>query len=303
MNKNVVIWKFKNQKICVKNIEEKLKKGSLQKGDIVMIHADTKVFGKIGDIKDRKQFYNTIIDSIISVIGDEGALIIPAYTYSFCHNQTFDIMNSKPSIRSTLSNIAFERYRSNVKHLATKTIIRSNDPMFSCIGFGDKSTLVINNLGNECFGTNSIFDKLYKNNAKLMCFGFKFAATYMHYVEKYYHNKKKKLEYRFDKKFSGHVIDKNKKKQPVTYTYYVRDQEKCAYNFSTIITQLKHKNLLKKARLGGGEITLCTTKNLYDTIFKMLDTDKFILLNNISKSVMKGKKGINKNLLKDGWYD
>lgn len=275
------IWIFEDQKIYARNVEQKLREIGITDGDIVMVHADTRVFGKIGEIRSRKNFYTTILDSMVSVVGDSGALIVPAYTYSLCKNQVFDVRYAKPTIGG-LSEIAVERYQKYITHNTGQPVIRSNDPIFSCVGFGGGAHLVLENQSNICFGDRSVFGKLYRANAKLMCFGFEFAVTYMHYVERCY-DRKHSIRYRYDKDFTGKVVDWDGKEREVTYKYFVRDLRYCEYDLETIPRELKKRGLLQEVTLGGGQITLSTARELYNTIFEMLESDKYGLLNAASK--------------------
>ena len=285
MSNSNAIWIFNERKIYASDIKKKLKEAGIARGDIVMAHADTRAFGKMGEIEDRKQFYSAIIDAMISAIGTNGALIVPAYTYSLCRNSVFDIRNTKPTV-GAVANAAFEMYRENSIYKLGKAIIRSNDPIFSCVGFGRKASLILENLGNVCFGDDSVFGRLYSHNAKIMCFGFDFEFTYMHYVEKRY-DIKKSLKYRYDKVFKGKVIDDYGKESEATYIYYVRDLQYCDYDFSIIPRELARRGLLKKATLGGGEIAISSARAIYNSMFDMLEADKYAFLSAKSRSALK----------------
>ena len=59
------------------------------------------------------------------------------------------------------------------------------DPMFSVLIFGKNRKKYI--VSNDSFGPNSIFDKIFKENFKLISFGIdKFDPTFVHYVEQYF---------------------------------------------------------------------------------------------------------------------
>jgi aminoglycoside 3-N-acetyltransferase len=288
-DKGKAIWTYLGQKIYSSDIKNKLKEVGLVNGDIVMGHFDLGVFGKIAEIRNKKEFYNTVMNAILSVVGENGALIIPTYSYSLCRRQVFDIRNTKPSI-GTLSRIALEEYQDNLENGDREQIIRSNDPIFSCIGFGNKAKLILENLSNVCFGDESVFGRLYRFNAKLMGFGFMMAMTYMHFVERKYHETIKPLKYRYNKIFDGTSIDINNQKHHVEYTYFVRDLDNCEYDFKTIPKELERKSLLNTSFLGAGEITLTTAHHMYNTIFEMLKKDEFAFLTKASKNKYKSKK-------------
>ena len=69
-------------------------------------------------------------------------------------------------------------------------------------------------------GLNSVFDRLYKINSKILLFNYDSAddagTTFVHYVEQ-----KKKVQYRYLKKFKGKV-SKNNKDYTDVFDMYVR---------------------------------------------------------------------------------
>lgn len=280
------IWTYNDKKIYASDLKIGLQRLGIKKGDLVMGHFDFKVLGKIGDIKNKDEFYNTVLSTILSVIGNEGALIIPAYSYSFCNGQVFDIKNTKPTI-GYLAEFAFKKYKENVVLNLGRAIIRSDDPIFSCIGFGNKAKLILKDLETACFGDNSVFGRLYKYNAKLIGFGFPFAVTYMHFVERRYSELKEPLKYRFNKEFKGKKIDEDNHVSDAKHIYFVRDLKYSDYELENIPAELESQSKLKKVNVGSGTITLASAKDVYAVIFEMLDKDEFSLLTDECKKELK----------------
>ncbi len=271
------VWVDGDKKIFPLDIKHALEKIGLKKGDIVMSHFDLGVIGKLGDIKDGDEFFNTVINTILAVVGSDGALIVPAFSYSFCRNEVFDIAHTVPTL-GRMAQVAFKRYKENQGMALRLPIFRSQDPVFSCIGFGRQAGSICNDLGTSCFGENSVFGRLYRHDAKLMGFGFQFAPTYMHFPEQRFHEQKKPLSYRFMKAFKGRIIDAAGNSGDAEYTYFVRDVGRCVYDLKRLPLELERRSLLNKAALGAGTITLATARDVHDTIFDMLDKDEFALL-------------------------
>jgi len=267
------MWILKDKKIYPVDIENKLKELGLKNGDVVMGHFDLKPFGKLGNIRDKDVFYNVVIDTILSVIGNEGALIVPAFTHSLCKDQVFNIRTSKPIV-GYLSEVAFKRYQEKQPY-----VYRSDDPIFSCIGFGEKAEELFKDLSVDCFGDDSVFGRLHNMNAKFLCFGFPFAVTYMHYVERRYNDLVRKIVYRYNKTFKGKVIDENNESRNVEYNYFVRDLKLVEYDFSILARELYKRRLLKKVELGGGVISRAYAWDVYNTIFHMMSKDIYCFLN------------------------
>lgn len=277
MDDSKAIWICDGVKIYPADVRREVLRAGLKSGDVVMGHFDLRPFGKIGEIRNKYEFYNTIIDILLSVVGPQGGLIVPAYTYSFCKGEVFDKRISS-STTGSMADVALKRFQENCKKQLGETIYRSDDPIFSCIGFGESAKKICQNIGTESFGAGSIYDHLYNENAKLMSFGFQFAVTYMHYVERCFHNKCRALPYRYDKVFSGTMINDDGFPREKSYTYYVRDLDFCEYNFSVIPEELCRRGTLETVKIGDGIVAIATARDIYDAIFEMLQEDVLFCL-------------------------
>lgn len=256
--------------ITQKDLEAALKRAGLEKGDIVMVHSDVGVFGKLGDMRVREEFLDAILSAFLNVLGWEGALILPTFTYSFCKGEIFDVKNTPSTV-----GILTEHLRKK------KESIRSMEPIFSCAGIGRRSEDILNGPGDECFGSDSVFDRLYKLNGKLMLFGRPFDITYTHYVERFFG-----VSYRFDKVFSGTVIDENGNTSNKKVTYYVRYLDRdVVYDMEKIGNGLFNKKLLNKVKLERGDILSCRARDVFDTGMEMLKKDEHAFLAHPPKKV------------------
>lgn len=260
------VYYYNSVPITQADIEAAFKRLGLQKGDIVMVHSDIGVIGGLGDIRDKKEFLDSILHAFLNVLGEDGTLIVPAFTYSFCKKEVFDVRNS-PSTVGILS-----------EHVRThEDAVRSVEPIFSCAGIGSYAKELLENVGTVCFGENSLFDRLYKIGGKLMLFGRPFDITYAHYVEREF-----KVNYRFDKLFTGTIIDENGKSFSSSCIYYVRYLEKNVnYEMGSIATNLTRRGLLQKTDLGNTTLLLSKAKDVYDVGIEMLKANEYAFLDNI----------------------
>lgn len=74
------------------DLMEAFKKLGIKKGDILCVHTELFNFGR--PLLPRNEFLQTILDCFFEVIGKEGTLIMPTFTYSFCKNEVYDKLNS-----------------------------------------------------------------------------------------------------------------------------------------------------------------------------------------------------------------
>lgn len=59
------LYSSNGRSITQYDIERALKDVGLKHGDIVLVHSDVSSFGKLGDIKDRNDFFNPFIECFL----------------------------------------------------------------------------------------------------------------------------------------------------------------------------------------------------------------------------------------------
>ncbi|EGK7475549.1 AAC(3) family N-acetyltransferase [Campylobacter lari] len=235
---------------------EAFKKLGIKKGDILCVHTELMRYGL--PLLPRNKFLQTILDCFFEVIGKEGTLIMPTFTYSFCKNEVYDKLNS-PTKMGALN----EYFR---KQIGVK---RTNDPIFSFAIKGAKEELFLKDT-ISCFGENCIYDILTKENGKLIFFGPNEGHALVHYAEE-----KIKISFRYFKNFEGILIDEKGKKYNKNINYYVRNIEQingCDINkINNIINKIKQ---YKKIKFAGDFIEIYNSKEYVDTICYNLSIDK-----------------------------
>ena len=219
-----------------------LKKIGLKEGNLVFIHSSMFHLGRLENGNSSENISRIVFDSFFEVLGTNGTLLVPTYTYSFCNNESFDVKNTPSSIGT------FTEFFRN-----QKDAIRSTDPIFSVSGIGPKSKTILSNLPKSCFGEDSVYDRITKLNGKLCVIGLGLSwATYRHYVEQ-----KMNIPARFLKYFSGKILEDGNERTE-TWEYFVRHlNENCSPDPEVIEKNLKKANvssLCKRAKVGRGEI-------------------------------------------------
>ena len=161
----------------------------------------------------------------------------------------------------------YEKFRTN------KSITRSPHPFFSCSLFGKNKKKYLNSELTDCFGNNTLFDLLLKDNAKIVNLGCKWECTFVHFVEQ-----KLGVNYRYFKNFSGKITTKKKEKNIVT-KYYVRDLDKDPqYDLQKLEALLSKNKKIKYSDFGRFQVSAVNTKNIYEIIKKNIRSDKNLLL-------------------------
>jgi len=192
------------------DIIDKLKKAGIQKDDSIFVHSNIGFFGRLENANNSEEYCEIFKDSIFDVIEENGTLIVPTFSLSFCNNQIFDKQQTVSFECGIFSE--FIRQKENSK--------RSDDANFSVCAIGGKSDYFTKEVSEHSFGTNSFWDRLWQKNGKICRFNMSSDYnTFIHFVER-----ELNVPYRYDKEFRGISIV-NDKKVVKKYYHFVRDLE------------------------------------------------------------------------------
>ncbi|MCV3399693.1 AAC(3) family N-acetyltransferase [Campylobacter lari] len=252
---------YNSKKYSNIDLIEAFKKLGITKGDILCVHTELFNFGT--PLLPRNEFLQTILDCFFEVIGEEGTLIMPTFTYSFCKNEVYDKLNS-PTKMGAL-NEYFRRW-GGVK--------RTNDPIFSFAIKGAKEELFLKDT-TSCFGENCVYETLRKNNGKIMLFGtYLIGYTFTHYIEEV-----AKVPYRYFKNFKGILIDENNIKHNTNIDYYVRYIDKnSSISKQQQINILKENNNFNIINFAGSHIVSLESKRYFLDTMRYLKDNPYGLL-------------------------
>ena len=159
--------------------------------DILFVHTEV-AFGIPNKTLGRKGYLEALYDILREL--SVGTLIFPAFTYSFCNGEDYDVRNSRTSMGALIEHI---RKKPEAK--------RSLDPLLSLVAVGERTDLVEGPPGENALGPGSGFDRLHQaGGVKFLFFGADFDEyfTYVHHIEKVL-----EVPYRYDQPFSGRIID------------------------------------------------------------------------------------------------
>lgn len=253
---------------CIDDIKNVFKKLGLKKGDNVFSHSNLGFFGRCEGAKSAQDLCETFKKSFLEIIGEEGTLVVPTFTYSFCHKEIFDPQN-------TISNMGmFSEY---IRQLPEA--IRSDDGNFSVAALGKNAEYFTENPPEYSFGKDSFFDKFKKMNGKFVNLNFDSGSTFIHYVER-----ELKVPYRWDKPFDG-ILIKNGQEQKRRFYHFVYNPEipKHNPNFKKFDKLAKEKMITKEQNLGKGTVLVLSAVDTYNFIEENLKIDKDFLIDGEAK--------------------
>ena len=246
-------------------IKAKLKELCIKPGDLVIVHSAMSQIGYIIGGAD------TIIDSFLEVLTEEGTLLMPCYPFRGAmieymkSDEMFNIKNS-PSYMGRLTEVF--RNRPNC--------IRSMHPTHSVCALGKKAEWFTS--GHEKSGSpagkDSPFEKLVQNRGKIVCFGSPLAhVTSYHVVED---KVKFPIPVYMENLYSKDVITADKEK--ITVSTKVHDPKISKTRIdnnkrveSQIEKILLENGVLKKYKLGRGTIMVMDAFELESSLERMLE--------------------------------
>ena len=160
--------------------------------ETLFIHSDV-MFGKIPAGFKREAYLSTLYEILSSLCVKN--IIVPAFTYSFCNGENYDVRSSRTSMGALNEYIRKKEGR-----------YRTLDPLLS-FSVPENLSDKFKNISEHSLGTNSGFDILHgMDGVKFLFLGARLGDcfTYVHYLEKI-----KDVCYRFDMPFEGDITDES----------------------------------------------------------------------------------------------
>lgn len=241
---------------------EGLRSVGLKEGDVVFSHVGLGMLGYPEEGASVEMGYSLLREALLEVIGQEGTWLVPTYSYSYCKNEVYD-PQATPSAVGEFTN--YFRKLPDAK--------RSLDPIFSVAGIGPRTDEVIRDLPLDCFGEDCVYSRLIRINAKICNIGVGFRyATFVHHVEQAYN-----VPYRFPKTFSGMTLINGRLRQE-SWIYNVRFLiENTRPDLNRLEEEARKLRLVKISRVGLGEITCITCRDMYNLCVENIKRDPWFL--------------------------
>lgn len=240
----------------IRDLYEVLERLQINQGDILCVHSQIFGFGK--PLVTKEEFMEIIIGVLKEKIGENGTLIMPAFSYSFCRNETFDIRNTPSTV-----GVLTEFFRTS------NDVIRSSHPIFSFTVWGNKKEEYID-IGPDAFSLDSIYGKMLRDNGKILMFGANKGYTFYYLAEEHVN-----VKHRYFKNFKGEIIDFNGDKNLVQVPYFVRDLSfKSDLDEKKLSSFLLENNLQNQVDFGKGTIGVFQCREVYNEIVEILKTNQ-----------------------------
>ncbi len=254
------LLRFKDKIYITEDLKTALATLGVKLGDKLLVHTESFRFGI--PLLPRESFNQIICQVLMESCGENGNVMIPTFTYSFCRNEVFDLLHS----RSLVGNLG-----DSLLQLGGS---RTHCPIFSFATFGALEQELKQDY-EEVLGRGCAFDTLLKHKGKIVMLGNKYVGyTFIHFLESLAN-----VPYRFDKRFDGILINEKGEQIQKSVIYRVRYLDrKSELDYKKIAHFLLDLGILKVIKFGGGEIGIMEAQRVAQVVLEALKKDSNVFL-------------------------
>lgn len=244
-------------KVC--DLQDALWELGIRQGDTVCVHSQLYSLGMAG--MPRNEYLNMIIKVLKEAVGENGTLIMPAFSYSFCRKEIFDVQKSKSTV-----GILTEFFRTS------GDVSRTVHPIFSFSVWGRRRE-EFTDISTDAFSMESVYGRMIQGNDKMVLLGADKGYTIYYLAEE-----SVGVSHRFFKDFSGIVRD-GEKEYELTVPYYVRHLDKRSEeNPQSVSRYLLEKGIERSVPFGWGSISGFQCRPMFESIVEKLKDDETYFL-------------------------
>lgn len=236
-----------------------LNKIGIDLGDIVYVASDLKTFlfnlamdFGVKTKSDQNQALHSFINELQEIVGRDGTLLFPVFSWDWCKGKGFDIKTTKGEV-GTLSNWVLS---------SRSDFVRTRHPIYSFMVWGKDAGYLKEMDNQDAWSHASPFYYFQRYNAKQLLFNIDASEclTFGHYLEQ-----EIGIPYRYPKYFFGEYTDEFGITEKRMYSMYVRDMDSES-NWVISNEWLIENHAAKRAEWEGNVLTSIDLKKSYPVI-------------------------------------
>lgn len=234
----------------------------LRPGDLVFCHSNIGFFGIPEAGRNTEAACRTLIEALFAVIGSDGTLVVPTFTYSFAEGKPYEAAVT-PSRCG-----AFAEY---VRRMPAA--LRSADPCFSVAALGARAADMTGYPPDNSYAEDSFFGRFHRAGGVICNWNFDAGSTFVHYVERCL-----RVPYRFDKTFAGTLL-RDGRTETRSNTIWVRylSSEGTTAEFSRLDQLARAQGLYRTVPLGRGFVGRISAADTFNLIERTLPDEPWFL--------------------------
>lgn len=247
-----------------------IEKSGVKQGDVVFSHSGVGFFGLPAGGATPENVFNTIYGAFRDVLGSEGTLVVPTFTYSPGKGEIFDPKKT-PSTVGVFTEMVRKMPEAH----------RSLDPIFSVAAVGRLAHELTYAVSPECFGRDSFWQRFLDADGITCNLNRDSASTFLHYCEKFLD-----VPYRFDKHIPSEVVvDGVVTTVDVVNFCWNRDYPESQAYFVAFDKKAREEGVAHSASVGKGAVVSLRARDALNVFFKGIEENPCFL----TRAAEKGK--------------
>ena len=239
----------------------------LSRGDTVFVHVDLDALGTLDDASTSDESYEKLLGTLSTLVGTEGTIVVPTYTFSFCRRADFDPASTPTNGGPWSPTAGFLEY-----FRARPGALRSRDPIHSVAALGRNAAALVSDLPPTCFGPGSVFERLVDAGAKVCMLGLPLEeATIRHHVEEM-----AGVPFRYRKLFTGRILEDGEPRR-TGWVYSVRILSDNGFpDGRRLEAMAREAGVCRATAVGKGEVLVVDAREYCDLTARALDDDPWL---------------------------
>ena len=244
-----------------------LKQTGLCMGDTVFFMVSHTTLGPMECGSSREKPCESLYSAMREVVGPQGTMLLPAFSFSFYRNQNFDLQ-ATPSLPGVWSSSGefLEYFR------LLPEIVRSVDPNFSVVGLGPRAEPLLAGLPNTTYGKDCLYERLMKSGGKICGIGVGLdQAPFLHYVEEAVG-----VPFRYKKLFTGCIGQNGQLIKQGWISSVPIQAPNCLPDGTRVEEMARSESRCRVVDIGLGEVASIDCRSFYKLISREIARDPWI---------------------------
>jgi len=232
------------------DLAEALNAVGVRAGDTIFSHSNIGFFGIPETATNSDEACALILEAVMDVLGDQGTLVVPTFTYSFPDGLIFD-PDHTPSRCGAFTE--YVRLHPQAQ--------RSHDPCVSVAAIGALADKLTTDVPVNAYGSESFAARFFDANGRICNFNLDAGSTLIHFVER-----ELEVPYRFDKEFQGVRRIDGEYHDTVSILWVRRLVDGTEADFTFFDLLARQRRLFHTAPVGRGQVGSITAASTRDLI-------------------------------------
>jgi aminopeptidase-like protein/aminoglycoside N3'-acetyltransferase len=144
-----------------------LRTAGLATGDLVFVQICLDTLGPVRGMSPSPTARGAMVLRVLrEAVGETGTLVLPAYTFSFCVREVFDVERTATAGGDWSTSADVLEYARQMPGA-----VRSSDPIHSAVAIGPAAASLMKNLPPSCFGEDCLQQRLRRAGGKICTIG------------------------------------------------------------------------------------------------------------------------------------